>query len=1389
MKTRLQSRLTDLALSLFSLSLLAAVFTACQHDPGSFTIDTPGSFANLTTLTDISGSWDSGSEEGSLTAVKLTLMRSSDNKFWNGTSWGNSFDLPTTVGSGTWSIAPGTNLPSGADLQPDYYLIEAYADFTLEPSTHNVMFTVGVPAPPVLPSPWAWGSNGDGRLGVGNLPGGSTPIPVFMRGALEGKIVTGMAAGGSHTLALSSEGRLYSWGNDDSGQLGSSDPLDNFGSLLPFTGTPVKVDDTGVLSGKEMASMAAGDQHSLAVSSNGLVFAWGDDQHGQLGRGTSGVGVHSDLPVAVSGLLVGKHVKAVSAGLSHSVALTDTGELFAWGHNSSGQLGDGTSAVERTTPVAVTGLSGIVITAVDCGYTHNLAVTNDGKLYAWGAGANGRLGNGGTADSNVPLLISGPWGTRKIIAVSAGAAHSLAVDEDGKVYAWGENIKGQLGLGDLAQRLTPVQVTGVLVGQDIHRVEAGAEHSFAQTHDNKVFTWGGNDSGQLARSTAPDDFSHTPQEAVLTAALSGGRVILGLSAGDYHVEMLTGFTPNPDPEIEVEAQGVALVDGSGPGINFGAQSYGNSVPVWVTVRNVGHSDLTDLEAWVDGPDGIDYWTIFTSPPLGSTDPGNTTGFYIFFQPFGNANPAPTTHNAVLHIASNDADENTFDIALTGTGYPAGKPESGFNAGLDGHVIATALQPDGKILLGGSFWNAQPTGSPSPVPRFRILRLNADGTLDPAFNPNASSWVHAIAVQRDGKILVGGEFMSLQPGGGANPTFTRKRLARLNADGTVDESFNTAINDQDPNNGVIRCILPLPDGKILIGGNFTQINDGSGAVTRNFIARLNSDGSLDTDFNPGTNGEVFTMAVDAENKILLGGYFTAAGGATRYRLARVDMQGALDGDLNLPVNGDVHALAVEKNGAVLVGGNFASVGGVSAPNLARIKPDDTMDTDFMPAPNERVYGLGVQADGSIIACGIFTALQPSGEPAPTTRNHVARLFPGGSLDFSFDPNVTGNTVNGVVIQPDGKIIIGGQFSNVGGQPLNHLARLDGNKVTSVLTVPSLSYLTWERGGGTPETSDVWFDLSTDSGSTWTTLTGTVSRSPSGWQQTGISLPATGHIRARARISSGGFNGSSSIVEKITVFGEPPDMLVLKDSIPVSFGYSHEFGVVGTGSASGGVIFTIQNNGGGPLTGLSNRSLSGSSHFSIVGPAGGTVPAGGSTTITVLFQPRTVGIHSAILHLPSNDPDLPLFDILLSGTGSLPVPTWRQQNFGQTENTGSAADTAAPTGDGITNLEKYARGLDPNVSTTRQDTFTLSDGGGASEAPPAPVILYNYTRSRLSLADVTFQVEWSDTLAPNDWHSDGVTEQVQGEIDGIQQVQATVPAGNTTNRYVRLKMTRQ
>ena len=339
----------------------------------------------------------------------------------------------------------------------------------------------------------------------------------------------------------------------------------------------------------------------------------------------------------------------------------------------------------------------------------------------------------------------------------------------------------------------------------------------------------------------------------------------------------------------------------------------------------------------------------------------------------------------------------------------------FDPNANSDVRALAVQADGKILVGGFFTSI------GGQTRNRIALLNPDGSLDASFDPNANDAVRAIAVQADGKIVVGGDFTSI---GGQ----TRNQIARLNPDGSLDTSF-------DPNaNREVRAIAMQADGKILVGGAFSSI----GGQTRSDIARLSPDGSLDATFDPNvTNttgtGAVFAIAVQADGKIVVGGVFTSIGGQTRNDIARLNPDGSLDASFDPNANFFVEALAVQADGKILVVGLFSSIGGQTRNGIARLNSDGSLDANFDPNANGQVHAVAVQADGKIVVGGTFFTI------GGQTRNRIARLNPDGSLDASFDPNAN-FFVFAIAVQADGKILVGGTFTFIGGQTRNRIARL-------------------------------------------------------------------------------------------------------------------------------------------------------------------------------------------------------------------------------------------------------------------------------------------------------------------------------------------------------------
>jgi uncharacterized delta-60 repeat protein len=369
----------------------------------------------------------------------------------------------------------------------------------------------------------------------------------------------------------------------------------------------------------------------------------------------------------------------------------------------------------------------------------------------------------------------------------------------------------------------------------------------------------------------------------------------------------------------------------------------------------------------------------------------------------------------------------------------------FDPNANNAVNSIAVQADGKILAGGLFTTI------GGQTRNYIARLDAITGLADSFDANASAVVRSIAVQADGKVLAAGDFISLAPNGGA--AVTRNRIARLEIDGRLDQTFNPNIVSIGPP-GEILATAVQPDGKVLIGGKFTSV----AGVHRDNLARLNTDGSLDTGFVGSAiqfnGGAVRAIAVQADGKILVGGDFQRAGGEIRNYMARLDGTNGGADSFDPNSTNIVYGIAVQPDGKILAGGNFFRLGGQLRNNIARLDPTTGLADLFDPNANDVLWSVAVQADGKILAGGIFTSI------GGATRNRIARLDPITGLADSFNPSPN-NWVFAMAAQPDGKILAAGNFTSIGGATRNYIGRVDGatgladsfdpNATTSVVSV--------------------------------------------------------------------------------------------------------------------------------------------------------------------------------------------------------------------------------------------------------------------------------------------------------------------------------------------------
>jgi uncharacterized delta-60 repeat protein len=408
-----------------------------------------------------------------------------------------------------------------------------------------------------------------------------------------------------------------------------------------------------------------------------------------------------------------------------------------------------------------------------------------------------------------------------------------------------------------------------------------------------------------------------------------------------------------------------------------------------------------------------------------------------------------SRNYIVRLNTNGSIDNSFVIG------------SGFNS----TVNTIELQSDGKILVGGFF------SSYSGATRNRIIRLNTDGSIDNSFviGTGFNDEVWAIELQSDGKILVGGQFVSYSG-------VSRNYIVRLNTNGSIDNSFVIGTGFV----GGVNTIQSLPDGKIMIGGFFGSYNgyysprlirlrtNGSiDADECNFIALLTENGNFDNSFviGNGFNGSVRSMSQQTDGKILVGGLFTSYSGVSRNNLIRLNTNGSVDTSfvIGSGFNDIVITIELQPDGKILVGGFFTSYSGVSTNRIIRLNTDGSIDNSFVIGTgfNDGLLAVKIQSDGKILFGGTFfiyngnysprlIRLKTNGSIEADQCNFIALLTENGNFDNSLVIGTGFNSqVNTIILQPDGKIIVGGFFSSYSGVSINRIIRLntDGSIDTS------------------------------------------------------------------------------------------------------------------------------------------------------------------------------------------------------------------------------------------------------------------------------------------------------------------------------------------------------
>ena len=338
---------------------------------------------------------------------------------------------------------------------------------------------------------YCWGSNSSGQLGTATTQncrnefttGSCSPTPLPVSGGLS---FASLSAAGAHTCGLTPEGDAYCWGSNVSGQLGTTTS-----DLCGFSSLACSQPPLIVSGGLTFASLSG----TCGLTIGGDAYCWGGNVHGKLGDGTT---TDRLSPVLVSG---GLSFGSLDAGSGHTCGVTTGGDAYCWGRNNNGQLGTTTSDFCGETPVDCSRIPVLVsrplsFASVSAGGSHTCAITPIGDAYCWGSNGNGQLGSGTTGDRLDPVLV---FGGLSFTSLSAGLRHTCGVTSGGDAHCWGGNHNGQVGDGTRTDRLSPVPVSG---GLSFASLSAAGAHTCGLTPEGDAYCWGLGFQGQLGNNTA-----------------------------------------------------------------------------------------------------------------------------------------------------------------------------------------------------------------------------------------------------------------------------------------------------------------------------------------------------------------------------------------------------------------------------------------------------------------------------------------------------------------------------------------------------------------------------------------------------------------------------------------------------------------------------------------------------------------------------------------------------------------------------------------------------------------------------------------------------------------------------------------------------------------------